>query len=495
MYRFILRFYLLLFLNVNTNDFYFLMSRKSQVLKYIIADYVSASLAWFLFYIFRKVYIESANYGYEVPVKFDINFFAGLTGLPLFWIMVYSVFGYYKNVFRKSRLQELWLTFISVTTGVVIVFFILILDDVVFSYKDYYQSFSVLFILQFILTYIPRVIITTDTQNKIKSGQIGFNTVLIGSNGKASDLYKKLISGEDKYGYKFVGFVNINNKKDPDLSKYLNHLGDYNSLSEIIKNYNVEEVIIAVESSEHKEIEKILLNLYGTDVIVKVIPSVFDVLTGKTRISGFLESPLLIISHTAMPAWQESLKRAVDVVFSLAALIVLSPFFLIIGLIIKIGSEGPVFFKQERIGLHEKPFIIYKFRSMYIDAEKDGPRLSAAGDKRITPFGRFLRKTRLDEIPQFFNVLKGDMSVVGPRPERRYYIDKIVEKAPYYLNLLKVKPGITSWGQVKFGYAENVEQMIQRLKFDLFYVENRSLYLDFKIMIHTVLVILKRDGK
>ncbi|NPA67380.1 MAG: sugar transferase, partial [Chlorobi bacterium] len=223
--------------------------------------------------------------------------------------------------------------------------------------------------------------------------------------------------------------------------------------------------------------------------------SVFDVLTGKTRISGFLESPLLIISHTAMPAWQESLKRVIDVVFSLAALIVLSPFFLIIGLIIKIGSEGPVFFKQERIGLHEKPFIIYKFRSMYIDAEKDGPRLSAAGDKRITPFGRFLRKTRLDEIPQFFNVLKGDMSVVGPRPERRYYIDKIVEKAPYYLNLLKVKPGITSWGQVKFGYAENVEQMIQRLKFDLFYVENRSLYLDFKIMIHTVLVILKRDGK
>ncbi len=471
------------------------MNKKLHTLKYLVADYLSAATAWFLFYMFRKIYIESANYGYDVKVDYDSVFFFTLLGLPLFWLMIYSLSGYYRSIYRKSRLQELAQTFLSALFGVIIIFFVLILDDVVFSYKDYYYSSGTLLALHFICTYLPRLIITNNTQKKIKNGTIGFNTLLIGSNGKALDLYTKLTGGEEQYGYKFIGFVNIHNKKEPTLSKHLKHLGEFENLEHIIREHAIEEVVIAIESSEHKEIEKIIHKLQRVDVISKVIPSLIDILTGKVRMSGFLGAPLIIISHELIPAWQENFKRIFDVVLSTFALILASPLFLFALIGVKLSSKGPIIYKQERIGLHEKPFMIYKFRSMYTDAEVNGPALSSANDNRITPFGRFMRRSRLDEIPQFINVLKGEMSLVGPRPERAYYIDQITEIAPHYLNLLKVKPGITSWGQVRYGYAENVSQMVERLNYDIFYVENMSLYLDFKILIHTILVILKRNGK
>ena len=196
-----------------------------------------------------------------------------------------------------------------------------------------------------------------------------------------------------------------------------------------------------------------------------------------------------------MPEWQYSLKRIFDIVISLVAMILLSPVYVVTAIIVKATSPGPVFYAQERIGHLGRPFKMHKFRSMYVDAEQAGPALSKDNDPRITPFGRFMRKVRLDEIPQFYNVLRGTMSLVGPRPERQFYIDQIVKRAPEYLLLQRVKPGITSWGQVRYGYAANVDEMVERLRYDLLYLDNMSLTTDLKILLYTVIIIIQGRGK
>jgi exopolysaccharide biosynthesis polyprenyl glycosylphosphotransferase len=463
-------------------------------LKYIVYDLIAAALSYTLFYIYRKVYIESIKFGYSIPVHFSHKFVLGIILIPIFWLALYYFTGYYKDIFRKSRLNEIGQTFYTVLVGVLIIFFVAILDDEVKDYQNYYYSFCVLFSLQFFLTYIPRVIHTSWHQHLIKLGKITFSTLIIGGGKQALDIYLEIIEQKESPGTKFIGFIHCNNGNGHQLAKYLPALGTLENMVDVIRKEAIEEVIIAIDPSEHDRINFIVNTLHNENISIKAIPDLNDLLTGRVKLKAIFGTPLITISHDLMTEWEVNLKYFIDIAGSLLALVLSLPLSIALAIAIRASSKGPILYHHERIGRYGKPFKIYKFRSMYIDAEKNGPELSSKNDRRITSIGKFMRKYRMDEIPNFINVLKGEMSIVGPRPERQYFIEQIVKRAPYYLLLHRVKPGITSWGQVKYGYAENVDQMLMRLRFDLLYIENMSLGIDFKIMIYTFITIFKADG-
>jgi len=464
---------------------------QKQRTRYVISDFCSAVTAWAVFFILRKIIIEHVTID-QLPeqVLRNVNFYVGSIVVGGFWIFVYSLSGYYHYIFKKTPERDVFKTFKSALIGVTILFFSLLLDDEVRSYKNYYATYSALFVLQFFFTLIPRLVITHKKQNAIRRGKLWFDTLIIGCGERAEKIYQELLQ-RPEYGHRFVGYVINQQCPNESLSQYLPCLGQIENLPDIISSHNIDEIIIAIEPEEQKDILNIVSWLGYAEVSIKAIAGLHQVLKGHAKITNIMGTPLLEIEYELMPYWQQTIKKLLDVAVSLSALIVLSPVMLFCAIGIKLTSKGPVFFRQERIGKNGKPFILYKFRSMYVDAERHGPNLASPNDNRCTPFGRFLRRTKLDEIPNFINVLKGDMSLVGPRPERQFYIDQIIKIVPQYKQLQKIKPGITSLGQVRFGYASNIEQMIQRMRFDLLYLQNMSLYTDFLIIYYTIKILFK----
>ena len=472
-----------------------LLVRRFQYIKLVAADFGAALVAWMCFYLERKYLLnEMTGYRFTEGALFDLT--GSAVFIAVFWTVLYTLVGEYRDIYRKSRLAEILRLARVSLLGAVVIFFTLLLDDQgVVNYHAYYKTFTAYFLLHFFISAVLRTWAVSSVQRQIRRGRISFPTLLVGSNALALHTFHELARTGRHLGLRLVGFAPVGDRIDPGLAAELPARGSYERLPALVRAHHIEQIVIAIEPSEHRLIENILALLEGTPARVSILPDLYQMLLGSVKVNHVFGTPLIEIKQDLLPVWQVVLKRVIDVVGAALFLLLASWVYAVTAVMVKLSSPGPVFYRQDRVGKNGHPFRIIKFRSMYVDAEKAGPALSSDHDPRITPWGRFMRKVRLDELPQFWNVLKGEMSIVGPRPERQFFIDQIVRIAPHYRHLHRVRPGLTSLGQVKYGYAETVPQMVERLKFDILYIENMSLAMDFRVLLYTLKIIMEGRGK
>lgn len=478
-----------------------MITAKRQRLRYVAGDYLATSLAWLLFNIIRYTQIVIPR-GLSIP-SFSSYYsmppvILGQIFFPLMMMALYYLSGYYNRPLFKSRLDELLTTVSTAIIGSVIIFFLALVNDPIPDRASNLVLVAILFCLLFGVVYLCRYTITRQGLKKINLGALTRPMAVVGINDEAKRLRRRMEATPGR-GHKIVAYVDPNASGPEGVrSDSFDRLPVLSprQLETAKHDMQLSALLIPEDTSAGKtaDFSEVLNRLFPLEIPILVSPASLQLVSRLNKLSDVAGEPLIDICSARMADSTRNLKRAGDILVSVTALIILAPVFAIFAILVKRDSKGPVFYCQERIGYHKKPFKIIKFRTMVTDAEPTGPRLSSEGDCRVTPLGRFMRKYRLDEIPQFWNVLKGEMSLVGPRPEREYFIRQILKKAPYYSLLHQVRPGLTSWGMVKHGYASTVDEMVERARFDLIYLENISLMVDLKILLHTVNTVIKGRG-
>lgn len=482
-----------------------MISENRQRALYIAGDLLATVSAWLVFSYIRFVMVgESENYSSFASFLGIRPVILGLILFPLGMSVLYWLSGYYNKVFIKSRIEELTTTLSTAFVGTIAIYFLAIVDDPIPDRATNYELLVMLFGLLFTFVYLERLTFTTLNSRRVASGKIAFNTVYVGSLADVPGAIHRLESGINhlSHAFRVVGileWISPTDKSRAQESGKSEIAGlpvlSLNDMESFCRANDVRTIVVARSDCGPGELLELINKLLPLEIPVLMSPSLVNLLTAKPRLNRLVADPFIDITTPYIAESTINMKRAGDFIGALIAAILLIPTYLVIAIAVKLDSKGPVIYTQKRIGLHRKPFYILKFRTMTVDAEASGPRLSSENDPRITRVGRFLRKYRLDELPQFINVIAGNMSLVGPRPERDHYIQQILENAPYYTLLHCVRPGITSLGMVKHGYASSIDEMIQRMHYDLIYIENVSFTTDLKIIAYTIATVMSGKGK
>lgn len=474
-----------------------MISAKRQRLKYILTDWVTANIAFTLFNVVRFIVLRKGDtfesfWRFVTVEKLEWEQLV----IPLAMLGVYWLSGYYNNPFEKSRVQEFITTLLSSVFNTLFIYLALLTNDQVeFAYTNY-MLLLLIFTTLFLLTYSARLFITSRAIRNFRKQSWHYPTLIIGTRDSAERTAEKLNRSHATIRYEIAGYVRPpweSADSETDNDDRLPQIA-FSDIKEACVRLNIKQVILAFDEQQVERDLGLLYKLFDLNIPVKIEPDTLAYVTSGIHLQDIFGEPYVDLTSPHISESSKNIKRLIDVIASIVALTILSVPMAIIAVFVKRGSPGPVIFSQERIGYSRRPFNIYKFRSMRVDAELTGPMLSSHDDTRVTKIGKVLRKYRLDELPQFWNVLKGDMSLVGPRPERAYFIEKIVQQAPYYTLIHQVRPGITSWGVVKYGYASTVEQMVRRTRYDLIYLANMSTAVDLKILIYTIKTVFTGRG-
>ncbi len=458
------------------------MSKRHEIILLVLSDFLFLNLAWSFYYYVR---IETGWIPYTDPTSFLIP----LLVVYLYWGIVFSFSGLYQHWFIRSRFDEFSSVIKSVSIGCFILFFVIFLDDAINNSHVISRYLILIYWSIMVITVGAGRILIRGFQMKLLERGIGFrNTVIIGTGQRAKDLLDMIIKFP-QLGYKILGFISLNGGLES--KKVLGHLSN---ISDIVKSNTVTEAIIVLEPDEKEKLLDILRFCSEEKLNLKILPDTYEIVSGMVKTNQIYGVPLIEVMPEIMSYGAKLFKRVMDIVIAVFMLLFLSPILLLSAILIKLTSKGKVFYRQIRTGRNGKEFTILKLRTMIENAEEYGPEWAGEKDPRITSIGRILRKAYLDEVPQMINVLKNEMSVVGPRPERPHFVEILKQEIPYYYKRLGVKPGITGWAQIKHKYDSTLDDVKVKLQYDFYYIENMSLKLDFKILINTAIVIIFMKG-